>query len=171
MLEIWHLVLNVSKLSMNFATYSTFFLLSTVKFLFTPFGGPAAGLTFFETYFSCLAGGIFSGTIFYFLGEFLLKKAREKKIAAYLTSLKTGVPIKQKKTFTPLNKGVVKMKRKLGIVGISFFAPLFMSVPVGTIVTAKFFGKNKFTYPLILLGMVCNGLLTTGIAFAIASIF
>jgi hypothetical protein len=156
---------------MNFATYSTFFLLSTVKFLFTPFGGPAAGLTFFETYFSCLAGAFFSGTIFYFLGEFLLRRAREKKHAAYHESLKTGIAIKQKKTFTPLNKGVVKMKRKLGIVGISFFAPLFMSVPVGTIVTAKFFGKNKFTYPLILLGMVCNGLLTTGIAFAIASFF
>ncbi len=156
---------------MNFAAYSTFFLLSTVKFLFTPFGGPAAGLTFFETYFSCLAGGIFSGTIFYFLGEFLLKRARKKKQAAYQASLQTGIPLKHKKTFTPLNKGVVKMKRKLGIVGISFFAPLFMSVPVGTIVTAKFFGKNKFTYPLILLGMVCNGLVTTGIAYAIASFF
>jgi hypothetical protein len=156
---------------MNLATYSTFFLLSTVKFLFTPFGGPAAGLTFFETYFSCLAGGIFSGTIFYFLGEFLLKKARAKKLEAYHTSIKTGVPIKHKKTFTPLNKGVVKMKRKLGIVGISFFAPLFMSVPIGTIVSAKFFGKNKFTYPLIVLGMICNGLLTTGVAFAIASFF
>ena len=139
--------------------------------MFTPFCGPAAGLTFFETYFSCLAGGIFSGTIFYFLGEFLLKKARAKKMAAYHNSIKTGVPIKQKKTFTPLNKGVVKMKLKLGIVGISFFAPLFMSVPVGTIVSAKFFGKNKFTYPLIVLGMVCNGLLTTGIAFAVASFF
>ena len=139
--------------------------------MFTPFGGPAAGLTFFETYFSCLAGGIFSGTIFYFLGEFLLKKARAKKQAAYQAAITTGLPIKQKKTFTPLNKGVVKMKRKLGIVGISFFAPLFMSVPVGTIVSAKFFGKNKFTYPLIVLGMVCNGLLTTGIAFAIASFF
>jgi hypothetical protein len=156
---------------MNFATYSTFFLLSTVKFLFTPFGGPAAGLTFLETYFSCLAGGVFSGTIFYFLGEFLLKKAREKKLAVYKDSINKGIPLKQKKTFTPLNKGVVKMKRKLGIVGISFFAPLFMSVPVGTIVSAKFFGKNKFTYPLIVLGMVCNGLLTTGIAFAIASFF
>jgi len=139
--------------------------------MFTPFGGPAAGLTFFETYLSCLAGAFFSGTIFYFLGEFFMKRARAKKHAAYHKSLQTGIALKQKKTFTTLNKGVVKMKRKLGIVGITFFAPLFMSVPVGSVVAAKFFGKNKFTYPLILVGMVCNGLLTTGIAFAIASFF
>jgi hypothetical protein len=156
---------------MSVSKYSAFFLLSTIKFLFTPFGGPAAGLTFFETYISCVAGAFFSGTIFYFLGEFLLKRARAKKQASYQESLKKGIPLKTKKTFTPLNKGVVKMKRKLGIIGITFFAPLFMSVPIGSIVTAKFFGKNKFTYPLILLGMVCNGFITTGIAFSIASFF
>ena len=156
---------------MSVSKYSAFFLLSTVKFLFAPFGGPASGLTFIETYLSCLFGAIFSGTIFYFLSEYFLKRSRIKKQKEIHLAIELGKEIKPKKTFTPLNKGVVKMKRKLGLFGISFFAPLFMSVPIGTIVTAKFFGKNKFTYPLILLGMICNGLLTTGIAFTIASFF
>ena len=156
---------------MDITKYSAFFLLSTVKFLFTPFGGPAAGLTFFETYLTCLLGAFFSGTIFYFLGEFLLNRSKNKNLLRRQKAIENGEPLKEKKIFTKMNKNIVKMKHRFGIVGISFFAPLFMSVPVGTIITAKFFGKRKITYPLILLGFCINGLLTTGIAYSISSFF
>ena len=156
---------------MDITKYSAFFLLSTVKFLFTPFGGPAAGLTFFETYLTCLLGAFFSGTIFYFLGEFLLNRSKNKNLLRRQKAIENGEPLKEKKIFTRMNKNIVKMKHRFGIVGISFFAPLFMSVPVGTIITAKFFGKRKITYPLILLGFCINGLLTTGIAYSISSFF
>lgn len=156
---------------MDITKYSAFFLLSTVKFLFTPFGGPAAGLTFFETYLTCLLGAFFSGTIFYFLGEFLLNRSKNKNLFRRQKAIENGEPLKEKKIFTKMNKNIVKMKHRFGIVGISFFAPLFMSVPVGTIITAKFFGKRKITYPLILLGFCINGLLTTGIAYSISSFF
>ncbi|MBP6458741.1 MAG: hypothetical protein KA264_01475 [Crocinitomicaceae bacterium] len=153
---------------MDITKYSAFFLLSTVKFLFTPFGGPAAGLTFFETYLTCVLGAFVSGTIFYFLGEFLLKRSKQKNLLLRESAKLKGEVFKEKKKFTKMNKGIVKMKHRFGIVGISFFAPLFMSVPVGTIITAKFFGKRKITYPLILLGFCVNGLITTGIAYSIS---
>ena len=156
---------------MDITKYSAFFLLSTVKFLFTPFGGPAAGLTFFETYLTCLLGAFVSGTIFYFLGEFLLNRSKNKNLLRRQKAIENGEPLKETKIFTKMNKNIVKMKHRFGIVGISFFAPLFMSVPVGTIITAKFFGKRKITYPLILLGFCINGLLTTGIAYSISSFF
>ena len=41
-----------------------------IKFLFTPFGGPAAKLTFLEAYLVCVAGAIFSAAIFYFMSEY-----------------------------------------------------------------------------------------------------
>ena len=47
------------------------------------------------------------------------------------------------KPFTKGNKFIVRLKLKLGIYGISFYAPLFLSVPIGTIITAKFYGKEK----------------------------
>jgi hypothetical protein len=57
--------------------------------------------------------------------------------------------------------------KRLGIVGISFYAPFFLSVPIGSIISAKFFGKDKRTFPLIVLGIGVNGLITTGLAYFI----
>ena len=156
---------------MDVARYSAFFLVSTIKFLFAPFGGPAAQLTFFETYLSCVAGAFVSGTIFYFLSEYFLNKAKQKQFNKLQEANIKGVKLPVKKKFTKLNRSIIRLKRSLGIYGISFFAPLFMSIPVGTIVTAKFFGKQKITYPLILTGFLINGLITTGLAYGIANLF
>ena len=82
-------------------------------------------------------------------------------------ALKKGLPPIQKKKFTRMNKFIVKIKGSLGIVGISFWAPFFLSIPIGSIVTAKFYGENKKTYPLIIVGMFINGFATTGIAYLI----
>lgn len=156
---------------MDVARYSAFFLISTIKFLFAPFGGPAAHLTFFETYLSCVAGAFVSGTIFYFLSEYFLNKAKQKHLKKLHEATLNGEKLPFKKKFTKLNRSIIRLKRSLGIYGISFFAPLFMSIPVGTIVTAKFFGKQRITYPLILTGFLINGLITTGLAYGIAFLF
>jgi hypothetical protein len=88
-----------------------------------------------------------------------------------LKSLETGIPLKQKKKFTKTNKLIVRIKHKLGIIGVAFYAPLFLSIPIGTIITAKFYGKEKRTFPLIILGIGINGVITTGIAYIIADFF
>lgn len=156
---------------MNFGLYSTFFLLSTIKFLFTPFGGPAAKLSFLETYVSCVSGAIFSAAIFYYASEILMKKAHEKRIKAIKEAAEKGIEYKAKKKFTKTNKFIVRLKHRFGIYIVSMYAPLFLSVPLGTIITAKFYGKEKKTFPLIVLGMFVNGLITTGITYLIASFF
>jgi hypothetical protein len=156
---------------MNFALYTSFFLLSTIKFLFTPFAGPASGLSFFETYFSCVAGAILSATFFYFASEFFMKRSIKKHAEKVRLASEKGETIVEKKKFTKTNKFIVKIKRRFGIYGVSLFAPLFLSVPIGTIITAKFFGHLKQTFPLILAGMFMNGLLTTGLAYLIATFF
>lgn len=156
---------------MNFALYTSFFLLSTIKFLFTPFAGPASGLSFFETYFSCVAGAVFSAAFFYFASEFFMKRSIKKHAEKVRMALEKGEKIIEKKKFTKTNKFIVKIKRRFGIYGVSLFAPLFLSVPIGTIITAKFFGHLKQTFPLIVMGMFMNGLLTTGLAYLIATFF
>ena len=57
----------------------------------------------------------------------------------------------------------------MGIVGISFWVPFLLSVPIGSIITAKFYGDDRRTYPLIVVGMFLNGVLTTGLAFLLFS--
>jgi len=154
---------------MKYSIYIGLLALSTIKFLFAPFGGPALKLNFFETYFSCIIGAIVSSTFFFFLAEYFLKRSYNKKREAILNAEKNGIVLPRKKVFTKMNKSLIKVKHKLGVFGISFLAPLFLSIPVGTIIVAKFYGKNKYSYPLIILGIFVNGIITTGISYLIAS--
>jgi len=156
---------------MLWGKYIGFFGFSMIKFLFTPFGGPKAGLSFIETYVVCVAGALLSAAIFYFSSEFFLIRAHKKRKELIQKSIETGIPLKQKKKFTKTNKLIVRIKHKLGIIGVAFYAPLFLSIPIGTIITAKFYGKEKRTFPLIILGIFVNGIITTGSAFLIADFF
>jgi hypothetical protein len=156
---------------MLWGKYIGFFGFSMIKFLFTPFGGPKAGLSFVETYIVCVAGALLSAAIFYFSSEFLLIRAHQKRKELIQKSIETGIPLKQKKKFTKTNKLIVRIKHKLGIIGVAFYAPLFLSIPIGTIITAKFYGKERRTFPLIILGIFVNGAITTGSAFLIADFF
>ena len=146
---------------------TTLFFVSTFKFLFAPFGWKAFDLTFWETYISCVSGAILSASCFYFSANFFMKRAAEKRRKLYQDHLENGTPFKKKKVFTRMNKFVVRIKRSLGIYGTSLWAPLFLSVPIGSIITAKFYGKDVRTFPLIMLGMGINGMITTGMAYFI----
>lgn len=133
--------------------------------MLAPFSGPLWKLSFIETYLACVAGGIFSAFIFYFSAEFFMHRAHNKKVAKEKELIAQGISPQRKKKFTRMNKFVVRIKRTLGIVGTSFWAPFFLSVPLGSIITAKFYGHHKKTFPLIILGMFINAALTTGLAY------
>lgn len=156
---------------MNWEVYGFFFLFSMVKFLVTPFGGILADLTFIETYLSCVSGAIVSAAVFYYSSEYFLMRARKKRHQRYEECIAKGLEWKEKKKFTRTNKLIVRIKHRLGIVGTSMYVPLFLSVPIGSIITAKFYGKDKRTFPLIVLGMLVNGAITTGIHYGSAYLF
>lgn len=152
---------------MKWGVYAGFFGLSMIKFLFAPLGGPKAGLTFLETYLACVSGAVFSAAIFYFSSEFFMIRAHKKRKRLLEASIASGVPLKFKRKFTWSNKLIVRVKHTLGIFGTSMFVPLFLSIPIGSIITAKFFGKDKRTFPLILLGIFINGAILTTIGWVI----
>lgn len=127
--------------------------------------GPVSGLNFWETYFSCVAGAIFSSAIFFFSASFFMDRAAASYRKKLELSIQNGTPIKKKRKFTRMNKFIVRMKRTVGIVGICFWAPLFLSIPGGSIVVAKFYGHEKRAYPMVILGIFVNGLIITGIVY------
>ena len=143
----------------------TLFLISMVKFMFAPFGGPALKLDFAETYLSCISGATFSAAIFFFSANYFMKRARRRNKQKREQRLAMGLSIKIKKDFTRVNKFIVRTKRSIGIIGITFLAPLFLSVPLGSIIAAKFYGKNKNAFLLIFLGICINGIILTGITY------
>jgi len=156
---------------MHFGKYLGFFLVSTVKFMFAPFGGPGAHMGFFETYFVCIAGALFSAAFFYFMSEFFMKRAHDKRARIRHAAAERGMPLPEKKKFTKVNKFIIRTKRSFGIYGIAMYAPFFFSVPIGSIIAAKFYGSDRRTFPLIVLGMFVNGMITTGLAYLIYSFF
>lgn len=141
---------------MNITALSSLFFLSVIKFMFAPFGGPALQLTFIETYIICCSGAVVGSAVFYFSAEYFLIRSR-KKIAEGKS--------KPKKKFSRSNKVIVKIKHTLGIIGVTFWCPFFLSIPIGSIIAAKFYGKRIYTYPLIVLGISINGIITTSLAY------
>lgn len=150
---------------MNWSGLTTVFLLGTVKFMVAPLSALPFKLTFLETYLSACAGAIVGTAFFYYASEFFLHRAHKKKVEKHLIAEKMGIELIEKKKFTRRNRFIVKIKLKLGIIGISFWAPFFMSIPLGAIVVAKFYGKRKITFPLMCVGIFINGLATTSITY------
>ena len=152
---------------MNWAGISGVFFIATFKFMFSTFGGPAFGLAFYETFFAAFAGGSISAAVFYFASDKFMEYSHNKKVAKEIELLDNGVLVPHKKKFTKTNRLIIGMKMKLGMYGICFWVPFFFSVPLGSIIVAKFYGKLNKTYPLIVLGMAINAAITTFITYAI----
>lgn len=137
--------------------------------MFTPFLGPKSGLNFLETYLSCVSGALISSAIFYFASEYFMKRAHKSKVQKYKEALKNGLNPIPKKNFTRTNKLIVRLKNSVGRVWFTLFAPLFLSIPLGSIVCAKFYRRNVLTFPIIVTGIFVNGAIITILAFWIAS--
>ena len=152
---------------MNWAAYSTLFGLATFKFMFSAFPGPILNLSFIETYFCIFLGGTVSASVFYFASDYFISLTNERLKKKNEKLRSEGVQVKPKPKFTKTNKFIVWCKRKFGMHVICFWAPFFLSVPVGSIVVAKFYGKMKFTFLYIALGMAMNSLLMTFLAYVV----
>ena len=152
---------------MNWGIISSVFFLSTFKFMFAPFTGYGLGLSFWETYISSVAGGTFGAAIFYYASEIFMNYSLRKRKQKEIIYLEKGLVLPKKKKFTKTNRFIIRLKRKLGIYGICFWAPFFLSVPIGSVVAAKFYGKLPKTFPLIILGMCLNAMITCSLAYHI----
>lgn len=133
----------------NIGLYGLAFLLGSVKFLFAASIVSTTALSPFEIAISTGLGALFSFNIFYWSSGFFMRIAKEKKIRA----IHNGT-YKKKNTFTKLNKWMVNTKKsKSGFWLICLFAPLFLSVPVGSIIVAKFFRQQRLTYPVAMISL------------------
>ncbi|MEX1003509.1 MAG: hypothetical protein WDZ35_15430 [Crocinitomicaceae bacterium] len=141
---------------MNWGLLITGFSLGTAKFLFAHwalYGAARAieyDISWLELFISVTAGAWFAMAIFYYTSSLLMRKARIKRLNTIIEAEKRGIPYQPKPIFTRFNKSIVWIKRHIGIYGITLLAPLFLSVPFGSIVCAKFYRKHRRTFPLML---------------------
>lgn len=112
-------------------------------------------------------GAVASMALFYFASDFLMDRAAKKRLIAYQQAVDSGEKLKIKKKFTRMNKIMVKTKARFGIYAFTFLVPLFFSIPLGSILCAKFYGDQKKTYPLMILNMGIYGLVMSVIVIYI----
>lgn len=141
----------------NFPIYFLMFVLGTFKFMFASVPGVLADLPFLNNYIPVVLGGLFSFNIFYFMANFFIKKSIEIK----LKKIKNG-NYKQKKNFTRVNKILVKLKTTTaGFWIITVLSPLVFSIPLGSIIVAKFYRHRKESYWISTTSIVISGAVFT----------
>lgn len=114
------------------------FLLSSVKFLFAPASTIALGYNLPKTIIITFCGGSFGITVFYYLGTAIANWwAKQKKT-------------RKKKVFTKSNRKLVYIKNKYGLIGLCLITPGIISIPVGSILAAKYFRHDKRTFPYLI---------------------
>jgi hypothetical protein len=129
---------------MTWDAIGTGFLMSMFKFLFASayLEGVYSQITFLEVLLITFSGAFFCFNIFYWSAEFFMKLAKKRKLKAVRSGKKS-----RKKSFTRINKTIVRIKMsKSGFYSLCTFGLLFMSIPVGAIVIAKFYGDTKKSY-------------------------
>lgn len=111
---------------------------SGVKLLFTPIGYVIANaFPLLEIAIVCGLGAAFSAIIFFFVGK-ALDNAGQKKQAE-----------KVKKINFKRNRKIVGIKNKFKLFGVSMTIGI-ISVPIGSILVGKYFGKDKKAIPTLI---------------------
>lgn len=143
-------------------SYISIALFGTWKFMFTPLLGPAAGLSFWETFIACSIGGYISAIVFYFGSSFFMQLSVRRHARRVKRAELKGKVIPQRRKFTKTNRRIIFFKQKIGRLFACWAFPLFFSIPAGTIITAKFYKHYKQTFPLIILFLTIDCFIITG---------
>jgi hypothetical protein len=122
--------------------YGLAFLISCVKFLFAASIMSTSALSPFEIALCTGLGALISFNFFYLSSGYFMQRTKDKKMKA----IAEGTYVR-KNAFTKLNKFLVRLKSsKIGFWIACLFAPLILSIPVGSIIVAKFYRETKLTY-------------------------
>ena len=132
---------------MHWAHYSWVFLVSSIKFLIAP---PVAMsvLSYWECIIVTSAGGITGVTFFYFMANLLFKRNARKRKEKEEKLISQGIIVIRKK-FTRGNKFIVRTKRTFGLWGLACITPAIISIPIGSVLLARFYPNAKYTLPVI----------------------
>lgn len=122
--------------------------------------------TFWETIAMTTIGGVLGILFFYGISGYLMRRAWERKMQRIAEGQEP-----KKKTFRKRNKIIVTIKLRFGQIGLAIITPAIISIPIGSILAAKYFRKSRFILPLMLISVLLWSFLLTGIASLFGSPF
>lgn len=140
------------------------FFLSAVKLMFAPGTAAAAGFGFWETVSLTSAGGLAGIFFFYFFGHVIFMSIDDFR----RRRRKVEVP---KKIFTKRNRFIIALRGKVGIIGLTFLTPAIISIPIGSVVAAKYYYDNRLTLPLLVLFTITWSVILSVFSFYLKDLF
>lgn len=121
-------------------------------------------LSYLEILLFTILGGLFSFNLFFFSSSYLMHRFRTRNRS------KNSV-IRKKKNFTKMNKTIVRYKSSpYAMWLICVLAPLFMSVPLGSIVVAKFYRHNNKAYFIVTSTLIIAAIILTSLSYLVFKI-
>jgi hypothetical protein len=114
------------------------FVLSALKFGLA--GVPSAvfaNWSFLKVLTVTISGGVTGTIVFTFVSEVVIRSY--KKVKGKLIVKKTN----QKQKFTFTNKLIIRVKRRLGLLGLAILAPSLLSIPLGVFLAVRYFKDRK----------------------------
>jgi hypothetical protein len=152
---------------MNWIGFWSIYFLAMVKFMVSTLPGPGFKMAFHETWLAAFLGAATASAVFYFGSEVVMHISHRRRIQKRETALAAGKdPINYNKP-TRTKKFIIQVKQRFGFYGITLLAPLLFSVPIGSYVVAKFYGKFRSAFLFVLLGLAANALILTFISYAL----
>jgi hypothetical protein len=105
-------------------------------------------MSFTETLIYTNIGGILGTIVFVYFSGFLLKTWNDYWPAKFKFHRKT------RKIFTKRNRRFVKLKLKYGLFGIVLLSPVLLSIPLGSLLIAKYYGIKKTNIIWLIAGQI-----------------
>jgi len=142
---------------MEFYHFILYGMLAVVKFVITPFTIYATGkdsIQFGEVVLTTGTGAAVGVLLFYYGGTYLFK------LTSHLKSKKT------KPVFTKGRRRIVFIKNKFGLVGFIAISAI-ISVPITSLLAAKFFKHNRYTPLWLICGFMIWSLILSSAAYYI----
>lgn len=132
------------------------FLLSSVKFLLAPGLSVGLGFGFGKTIIITTLGGVSGVFIFYYFGAFIF---------SVIDKIRGSKPKPKKPVFTRKKRMFVKFKVKYGLPGLALLTPTIISIPIGTIIAARYFHNPFRTIPVLSISVFLWSLFLTTIVY------
>jgi len=136
-------------------------LIASVKFLIAPFEAERQGFNFYQSFIITTSGGTIGIVSFTFIGD-LIAYGWKKLLGLFRKPLLDDAPPKKK--FTLTKKFIVRVKMKLGLLGLIIITPSIISIPIGTFVTHRFYRKKMRNILFLVISLIIWSLALNGIA-------
>jgi hypothetical protein len=136
----------------------TVIAIATVKLAFSPMTSLGLGYSFLEAFLFAAIGGCIGVLFFYRISDWIMKRARLRRLHHEIAVQHGVAKPRRRRVFTRRNRTIIKVKHGSGLIGLALLTPFVLTIPVGSIIAARFFRHDRRTLPALLSSVVIQAM-------------